>query len=84
MRRGRRDHRGAGNSCVATLVNGGMAVISPAGDLVEFVAMPDRFTTNICFGGADLKIAPITLWQSGRLVAMDWPRAGLKLNYLDV
>ena len=72
-----------GNICVATLVNGGISVISPAGDLVDFVAMSDRFTTNICFGGPDLKTAYITLSQSGRLVAMDWPRAGLKLNCSD-
>ncbi len=69
-----------GNICVATLINGGISVISPAGDLVDFVAMPDRYTTNICFGGADMKTAYITLSQSGRLVAMDWPRAGLRLN----
>ena len=73
----------SGNICVATLINGGISVISPAGDLVEFVAMPDRYTTNICFGGADMKTAYITLSQSGRLVAMDWPRAGLRLNGQD-
>ena len=70
----------SGNICVATLINGGISVISPAGQLVEFVAMPDRYTTNICFGGKDLKTAYITLSQTGRLVAMDWPRAGLELN----
>ncbi len=45
---------GAGNVCVATIVNGGVSVISPAGELVEFVATGDLITTNICFGGADL------------------------------
>jgi gluconolactonase len=45
--------------------------------------MPDLWTTNICFGGKDLKTAYITLSNSGRLVAMDWPRAGLGLNYLN-
>ena len=70
----------SGNICVATLINGGISVISPAGDLVAFIAMPDRYTTNICFGGKDLKTAYITLSQTGRLVAMDWPRAGLELN----
>lgn len=70
----------SGNICVATLINGGISVISPAGELVAFVPMPDRMTTNICFGGPDLKTAYITLSQSGRLVAMDWPRAGLRLN----
>ena len=74
----------SGNICVATLVNGGISVIAPTGELVEFVPMPDPYTTNICFGGPDLKTAYVTLSQSGRLVAMDWPRAGLKLNFLNV
>ncbi len=74
----------SGNICVATLINGGISVISPAGELVDFVAMPDRYTTNICFGGADLTTAYVTLSQSGRLVALDWPRPGLPLNCLNV
>lgn len=72
-----------GNICVATLIEGGITVISPEGALVEFVPMPDRYTTNICFGGPDLRTAFITLSQSGRLVAVDWPRPGLKLNFLN-
>ena len=74
----------SGNICVATLINGGISVIAPSGALVDFVPMPDRYTTNICFGGSDLQTAYITLSQSGRLVAMDWPRAGLPLNCLNV
>jgi gluconolactonase len=74
----------SGNICVATLINGGISVIAPTGELVDFVAMPDRYTTNICFGGLGLKTAYVTLSQSGRLVAMDWPRAGLPLNFLNV
>ena len=73
----------AGNVCVAILFNGGIAVISPAGDLVRHVALPDVFTTNICFGGAGLKTAYVTLSQSGRLVALDWPDPGLPLNFLN-
>lgn len=71
----------SGNICVATLIEGGISVISPAGELVEFVPLPDRYVTNLCFGGPDRRTAYVTLSQSGRLVAMDWPRAGLKLNY---
>jgi gluconolactonase len=73
----------SGNVCVATLMTGGISVISPAGELVEFVAMPDRMTTNICFGGPDLKTAYVTLSLSGRLVAQAWPRPGLPLNFLN-
>jgi gluconolactonase len=72
---------GAGNVCVATLVNGGITVISPDGLSIEHVAMPDVITTNICFGGPDLRTAYITLSGTGRLVAMQWPRPGLKLSY---
>jgi gluconolactonase len=70
-----------GRVCVATLINGGVTVISPDGKEVEHRAMPDPMTTNICFGGADLKTAYITLSWTGRLVAVDWPGAGLRLNH---
>ncbi|MFO1068830.1 MAG: SMP-30/gluconolactonase/LRE family protein [Geminicoccaceae bacterium] len=72
-----------GNICVATLIRGGITVISPKGELVEFVPMPDFYATNICFGGRDLRTAYITLSHSGRLVAMPWPRPGLPLNFLN-
>jgi gluconolactonase len=45
--------------------------------------MPDLYTTNICFGGPDLCTAYITLSNSGRLVAVEWPRPGLPLNCLN-
>jgi gluconolactonase len=45
--------------------------------------MPDLYTTNICFGGPDLKTAFITLSVSGKLVAMDWPRPGVPLHGLN-
>ncbi|MGE0821979.1 MAG: SMP-30/gluconolactonase/LRE family protein [Candidatus Binatia bacterium] len=72
---------GAGNVCVATLINGGITVISPDGSSVEFVPTGDPLTTNICFGGPDLRTAYITLSGQGKLAAMDWPRPGLKLHY---
>ena len=71
----------AGNVCVATLINGGITVISSDGASVEFIPTGDPLTTNICFGGPDLQTAYITLRGTGRLVAMDWPRPGLKLHY---
>ena len=70
-----------GNICVATIGEAGISVVSPAGELVEFVATPDPFTTNICWGGADRRTAYITLSGTGRLVAMDWPRPGLELAH---
>jgi gluconolactonase len=73
----------AGNVCVATIVNGGVSVISPAGELVDFVATGDLITTNICFGGDDLTTAYITLSTTGRLVKTTWPRPGLALQHLN-
>ena len=70
-----------GNICVATIGESGISVISPAGELVEFVATDDIFTTNICFGGADMRDAYITLSGSGRLVKTRWARPGLTLRY---
>ncbi len=73
----------SGNICVATIGTApGISVISPEGALVDFVETPDDiFTTNIAFGGTDLRTAYITLSGTNRLVACDWPRRGLALNY---
>jgi gluconolactonase len=59
----------AGNVCVATLVNGGISVISPDGELLEHIPTGDPLTTNICFGGDK---AYITLSGFGKLVSMPW------------
>ncbi len=71
-----------GNICVATLgAPGGITVVSPAGELVEFVPMPDGYTTNIAFGGPDMRTAWITLSATGQLAKVRWPRPGLKLEH---
>jgi gluconolactonase len=70
-----------GNICVASLVLGGINVIAAGGEFVEFHAMPDPHCTNICFGGADLATAYITLSGTGRLVSVPWPRPGHRLNF---
>jgi gluconolactonase len=72
-----------GNICVATLMRGGITSVSPDGHRREFTEMGDPMTTNICFGGEDLRTAYVTLSASGRLVALDWPVAGLPLNFLN-
>ena len=71
----------SGNICVATIGESGISVISPAGELVEFVPTDDIFTTNICWGGADMRTAYICLSGTGRLVKMEWPRPGLRLEH---
>ena len=70
-----------GNLCVATLIHGGVTIISPDGRTTSHVPLPDRFTTNLCFGGRERRTAYVTLSGSGRLIAIDdWPVPGLKLN----
>ena len=71
-----------GNILVATLLNGGITIISPDGRSIEHVPMPDVYTTNVCFGGPSLTTLYATLSGTGKLVAVDdWPIPGLRLNY---
>jgi gluconolactonase len=73
-----------GNICVATLINGGISVISPEGNLVEFVKFDDPYITNICFGSQNLKTAYITASFEGLLLEVEWKRQGLPLNFLNI
>jgi gluconolactonase len=70
-----------GNICVATIGHAGITVVAPEGRLVEHVPTDDPFTTNIAFGGADMRTAYVTLGGTGRLVSRRWPRPGLRLAY---
>ena len=82
-----------GNVYVATMLphgqeaatNGGIAVISPAGEVLEFIEIaiggPAPLPSNLCFGGADRRTAYITLGGSGRLVACEMRVPGKKLAY---
>lgn len=67
--------------CVGTLVNGGITAISPDGERIEHIPLPDPLVTNICFGGPTLHTAYATLSGTGALVAFDWPRGGLRLHH---
>jgi gluconolactonase len=69
-----------GKVCVATIVNGGITVFDPDGS-TEHLPVPDPVTTNICFGGADMRDAWITAGATGRLYKTRWPRPGLRLNF---
>ena len=71
----------SGNITVATLNTGRITEISPKGDIVRSIEVPDVYPTNICFGGSDMRTAYITLSDTGRLGTMPWPEPGLKLNF---
>ncbi|HZV56078.1 MAG TPA: SMP-30/gluconolactonase/LRE family protein [Sphingobium sp.] len=70
-----------GRICAATLFNGGIMVIDPATGAYEHVPVPDPITTNICFGGPDMRTAWITGSATGTLFRCRWPRPGLRLNF---
>ena len=71
----------SGNVCIATIIAGGVTVVSPEGRHVEHVPLPDMLTTNLCFGGPGLRQAYVTLSGVGRLLAVDWERPGLRLEH---
>lgn len=56
-----------GRVWVATLLRGGITVWNPAGNTVDFVATGDPFTTNLCFGGADMMDVWITCAGTGTI-----------------
>lgn len=69
-----------GRICVGTLLNGGITVFQSTGE-TKHVAVPDMFTTNLCFGGSDMRDVYITAASTGRIYKARWPRPGLKLQY---
>jgi gluconolactonase len=70
-----------GNIAVATIGRGGISVFDPQGKTVEFIPTRDPYTTNICFGGPDLRTAYVTCAGTGRLLRMQWPVPGLPLAF---
>ena len=74
----------AGNVCQATLFQGGVSIVTPDGELSEFLSLPDPLVTNICFGSEDLSTAYVTLSGTGQLIKMPWPGPGLPLPYLNL
>jgi len=70
----------AGNVCVATLLAPGITTIAPDGTYHK-VETPDPFTTNLCFGGPDMRDAWLTFSGTGKLARTRWPEPGLRLNF---
>ena len=62
---------------------GGITIIAPDGSSSRHVATPDPMTTNICFGGKELRTAFITCSMTGRLLSCEWDTPGLPLNFLN-
>lgn len=70
-----------GRVCVGTLFDGGVTVVDPATGGYEHIAFPDPITTNICFGGEDMRDAWVTCSSTGKLYKCRWPRPGMKLAF---
>ena len=70
-----------GNICIGQIYRGAILVISPQGDILSEIAMPDPFCTNIAFGGNDMRDAYVTLSSTGKLVKIRWDIPGLHLNF---
>ena len=73
----------SGSLCVATLITGGIAVVSPDG-AVEHRPLPDPIVTNICFGGKEMRTAYITAPGHGHLLKTEWSEPGLRLNFCNL
>ena len=70
-----------GGVCVATILAGGISTFWPGTKKFRHTPLPDPLVTNICWGGKNMKTAYITSSGTGKLLAADWPSAGLRLNY---
>ncbi len=74
-----------GRVCVATLIQAGITVVSPANGETVKAVLPaewgDPMVTNIAFGGVEMRTAYITLSGTGRLIEVKWPVAGLRLAH---
>lgn len=70
-----------GGVCVATILAGGITTFWPGTKKVKHTPIADPLVTNICWGGKDMRTAYITASGTGKLLAMQWPKPGLRLAY---
>lgn len=66
---------------IGTLLNGGLTVFDPRSGSVEHLPVPDLFTTNLCFGGADMQDVWITASSTGKIYKGRWCRPGQKPTF---
>jgi gluconolactonase len=71
----------AGNVCAATVFEGGITTVTPAGEMSMLRIPEEPYVTNIAFGGEDMRDAYITLLTTGKLVKTRWDEPGLKLAF---
>jgi gluconolactonase len=71
----------SGNICVSTLVTGCVTVVSPQGELLDQVWMPEIYPTNLAFAGREFRDAIVTLSLTGMVGKLRWPEKGLRLQH---
>jgi gluconolactonase len=71
-----------GHVTVATTVRQtGIGSVNPETGEITNYPIDDLLVTNICFGGADMRDAWITLGTTGRLIKTRWDTPGLRLAH---
>lgn len=69
-----------GEVAVCTLIAGGISIFDQAGK-VQFIQFDDPMTTNLAFGGEDMRDTWVTSSGLSRIVKVRWPYPGLKPAY---
>lgn len=69
-----------GKVCVCTLLAGGVSIIDASGN-TEFIEFADPMTTNLAFGGVDMRDVWVTLSGTSRIGRVRWPYPGLKAAF---
>lgn len=67
----------SGNIIIATQPSGVFSTLSPEGELIDTVTMPEKSPTNLCFDQNDPYMAYATLSTTGRLCRVRWFEQGL-------
>jgi gluconolactonase len=71
-----------GGLVIGTIMPGQLTSFDRHGKLRGTLPLPpEKAVTSVGFGGSHLRTAYATLTQTGTLVAIDWPRPGLRLSY---
>ncbi|HXC40628.1 MAG TPA: SMP-30/gluconolactonase/LRE family protein [Burkholderiales bacterium] len=71
----------SGKIVVATLAKGGLTEFWPDGSAQRHHPVPDLHTTNLAFGGPDMRTAYVTCGGHGWLMETRWHEPGLKLHF---
>ena len=67
-----------GTILVACVLTGEIVVLSPAGEVLRTLAVPDPAPTALAFAGPDMRELYVTLSGSGRIARIAWGVPGLR------